>query len=76
MAGGSALNVATALLAMRDGVIPATGNVDEPVEAHGLDLVRENREGDLDVVVVLARGFGGFNSALVLRRYREEEGTP
>jgi minimal PKS chain-length factor (CLF/KS beta) len=72
MAGGSALNVATALLAMRDGVVPATGNVDEPVEEYGLDLVRENRESDLDVVVVLARGFGGFNSSLVLRRAREE----
>jgi minimal PKS chain-length factor (CLF/KS beta) len=72
MAGGSALNVATALLAMRDGLVPATGNVDEPVEEYGLDLVRENRESDLDVVVVLARGFGGFNSSLVLRRHREE----
>ena len=72
MAGGSALNVATALLAMRDGLVPATGNVDELVEEYGLDLVRENRESDLDVVVVLARGFGGFNSSLVLRRHREE----
>jgi minimal PKS chain-length factor (CLF/KS beta) len=35
--------------------------------------VLENRERELDVVVVLARGFGGFNSALVLRRYEEEE---
>jgi minimal PKS chain-length factor (CLF/KS beta) len=74
MAGGSALNVATALLAMRDGLVPATGNVDDPVEEYGLDLVRENRQSDLDVVVVLARGFGGFNSSLVLRRHRE--GTP
>ncbi|WNV75803.1 beta-ketoacyl synthase N-terminal-like domain-containing protein [Geodermatophilus sp. DSM 44513] len=73
MAGGSALNVATALLAMRDGLVPPTGNVEEPVESYGLDLVRETREADLDVVVVLARGFGGFNSALVLRRHRAEE---
>ena len=73
MAGGSALNVATALLAMRDGLLPPTGNVEEPVEEYGLDLVRETREQDLDVVVVLARGFGGFNSALVLRRHRQEE---
>jgi minimal PKS chain-length factor (CLF/KS beta) len=73
MAGGSALNVATALLAMRDGLIPPTGNVEEPVEEYGLDLVRETRQQDLDVVVVLARGFGGFNSSLVLRRYRPEE---
>jgi len=65
--------LATALLAMRDGLLPPTGNVEEPVEEYGLDLVRETREQDLDVVVVLARGFGGFNSALVLRRHRQEE---
>ncbi|HMA46642.1 MAG TPA: beta-ketoacyl synthase N-terminal-like domain-containing protein, partial [Frankiaceae bacterium] len=29
-AGGSALNVATALLAMRDQVVPAVGNLDDP----------------------------------------------
>ncbi|RBY75115.1 ketosynthase chain-length factor [Geodermatophilus sp. TF02-6] len=72
MAGGSALNVATALLAIRDGVVPGVGNLDDPVEEYGLDLVRETREQDVGVVVVLARGFGGFNSALVLRRYPEE----
>ncbi|WP_304999742.1 beta-ketoacyl synthase N-terminal-like domain-containing protein [Geodermatophilus marinus] len=73
MAGGSALDVATALLALRDGLVPPTGNVEEPVPEHRLDLVRETRTADLDVVVVLARGFGGFNSSLVLRRYREQE---
>ncbi|MFD5283684.1 beta-ketoacyl synthase N-terminal-like domain-containing protein [Streptomyces rubrogriseus] len=67
LSGGSALNVATALLAMRDGVIPAVGNLDDPDPAHGLDLVRRPRERRLDTVLVTARGRGGFNSALVLR---------
>jgi minimal PKS chain-length factor (CLF/KS beta) len=67
LAGGSALNVATALLAMRDGVIPPVGNLDDPDPAHGLDLVRQPREGPLGTVVVAARGQGGFNSAVVLR---------
>lgn len=71
-AGGSALNVATALLAIRDGVVPAIGNLDEPIPAEGLDLVREPREMPIDVVLVNARGFGGFNSSIVLRRCREE----
>lgn len=70
-AGGSALNVATALLAIRDGVVPAVGNLDEPVPAEGLDLVREARETPIDVVMVNARGFGGFNSSIVLRRCQE-----
>lgn len=67
LAGGSALNVATALLAMRAGVIPPVGNLDDPDPAYGLDLVREPRERPLRTVLVTARGQGGFNSALVLR---------
>jgi minimal PKS chain-length factor (CLF/KS beta) len=72
MAGGSALNVATALLAMRDGIVPGTAYLDDPVAAPGVDLVQQSRAQDLDVVVVLARGFGGFNSSLVLRKHRAE----
>lgn len=66
-AGGSALAAATALLSIRDGVIPAVGNLDEPDPAHGLDLVRSPREGRVRVALVNARGHGGFNSSLVLR---------
>ncbi|GIF71644.1 beta-ketoacyl synthase N-terminal-like domain-containing protein [Asanoa siamensis] len=68
--GGAALTVATALLALRDGVVPAVGNLARP--GHDLDLVREPRRLDADVVLVNARGFGGFNSSVVLRRHREE----
>ncbi len=71
-AGGSALSVATALLAMRDGVLPAVGNVDSPVPANGLDLVREPRKCPVRVVMVNARGHGGFNSCLVLRKTEPE----
>jgi minimal PKS chain-length factor (CLF/KS beta) len=73
MAGGSALNVATALLAMRDGIVPGTAHLDDPVDAPGLDLVTQNRVQPLSTVVVLARGFGGFNSSLVLRAHQEEQ---
>jgi len=66
--GGAALNVATALLAMRDGVVPAVGNLDDPDPASGLDLVcGAPRELPVRTVLVGARGQGGFNSALVLR---------
>ncbi|MBB3677231.1 beta-ketoacyl synthase N-terminal-like domain-containing protein [Modestobacter versicolor] len=72
MAGGSALNVATALLAMRDGIVPGTAFLDDPVDAPGVDLVQQHRVQEVGTVVVLARGFGGFNSSLVLRRPQEE----
>jgi minimal PKS chain-length factor (CLF/KS beta) len=74
MAGGSALNVATALLAMRDGIVPGTAHLDDPVDVPpGVDLVGASRVQDLATVVVLARGAGGFNSSLVLRRHGKEE---
>ena len=68
--GGAALTVATALLALRDGIVPAVGNLSRP--GHDLDLVREPRRIDTDLALVNARGFGGFNSSVVLRRAREE----
>lgn len=65
-AGGAAIDVVTALLAIRDSVIPPTPGV-QPVHEYGLDLVgAEPRKARLRVVLVLARGFGGFNSAVVI----------
>jgi minimal PKS chain-length factor (CLF/KS beta) len=69
--GGGSLNVATALLALRDCVAPAVGNLTQPVPWYGLDFVRHPRELDKEVVLVNARGHGGFNSCMVLKRYRE-----
>jgi 3-oxoacyl-(acyl-carrier-protein) synthase len=68
-AGGASLDVAAALLAMRDGVIPPTTNLDEPADGCDLAFVTGSaREADVQVALVNARGYGGFNSALVLRR--------
>ncbi|MEU4261460.1 ketosynthase chain-length factor [Streptomyces sp. NPDC025273] len=68
LAGGAALDVATALLALRDGVIPPTANVGAAAPRHTIDLVTEAREANLRHALVLARGHGGFNAALVVRR--------
>ncbi|MEV0564569.1 ketosynthase chain-length factor [Dactylosporangium sp. NPDC050588] len=64
--GGAALDVATAALALRDGVIPPTVNVDAPALAHDLDLVTSARPARLRTALVVARGYGGFNAAVVL----------
>ncbi|MGW0335774.1 ketosynthase chain-length factor [Streptomyces sp. NPDC003011] len=65
--GAAPLDLATALLALRDGIVPATVNVKLSPE-YDLDLVvdRPRRLG-LRTALVLARGHGGFNSAVVLR---------
>ena len=68
-AGGASLDAAAALLAMRDGKLPPTVNLDEPAEGCELDFVTGSaRDADLGTVLVAARGFGGFNAALVLKR--------
>ncbi len=66
-AGGAALDVATAVLALRDGVVPPTVGVRAPELPEGLELVRDRpRLAELHTVLIVARGFGGFNAALVL----------
>ncbi|MDN3295368.1 ketosynthase chain-length factor [Streptomyces ficellus] len=68
LAGGAALDVATALLALRDGVIPPTAHVTDVAPEHRIDLVTgQAREARLEHALVLARGHGGFNAALVVR---------
>ncbi|MDH2427210.1 ketosynthase chain-length factor [Sphaerisporangium sp. TRM90804] len=67
-AGGASLDVATALLAVRDGVIPPTAGGYEPAEGLRIDLVNgAPRPAAVRTALVLARGHGGFNAALVVR---------
>jgi act minimal PKS chain-length factor (CLF/KS beta) len=65
-AGAAAVDVAAALLAIRDGVIPPTANV-QPAAWYPIDLVTGVRRVPLRAALVIARGEGGFNSVLVVR---------
>lgn len=70
MAGGGPLDVVCALLAIRDGMIPPAVNVDTVVPEYEIDLVvGEPRSCPVSTVLVLARGIGGFNSAVVVQRF-------
>jgi len=66
--GGAALDVAWAALALTHGTLPPTINLDPSSAGHGLEFVTEpTRPARLRTALVVARGVGGFNSALVLR---------
>lgn len=66
--GAAPLDVATALLTIRDGMIPPTTHV-SVAEEYELDLVCDQPRSTLaQAVLVIARGYGGFNSALVVRQ--------
>jgi 3-oxoacyl-(acyl-carrier-protein) synthase len=63
--GAAPLDVAAAVLALRDGLIPPTPGAGDV--AHDIDLVTGTaRRKPLRHVLCLARGFGGFASALVV----------
>ncbi|MFC0542858.1 ketosynthase chain-length factor [Kutzneria chonburiensis] len=67
--GGAALDVATAALALRHGVIPPTTGPTRLAPGIELDLVTAPREpARLRTALVLARGHGGFTAALLLGR--------
>jgi 3-oxoacyl-[acyl-carrier-protein] synthase II len=64
-----AAGVAATLLAMRDGVVPPTINVDEPDPECDLDYVPEaGRRLAIEHAVANCIAFGSKNSALVLQR--------
>jgi len=70
-AGGGSLDVASAILSIYWSAIPPTVNVENVVPEYELDLVlNEARHGKIKAALVLGRGKGGFNSAMVVREYR------
>jgi 3-oxoacyl-[acyl-carrier-protein] synthase II len=57
------------ILALRDQVLPATINLDEPGEGCDLDFVPHTaREAKVDVALSNSFGFGGTNGTLAFRR--------
>ncbi|ASW56782.1 ketosynthase chain-length factor [Plantactinospora sp. KBS50] len=71
--GGAALDVATALLAMRQQTLPASAGTAEPAPGCELDFVAANRPARVDTAVVGARGFDGYNTSVVLRRFADTD---
>ncbi|HEX3784162.1 MAG TPA: beta-ketoacyl synthase N-terminal-like domain-containing protein [Pseudonocardiaceae bacterium] len=67
--GGSALDVVTALLAMREQVLPASTGQANPAPGCALNFVAETRPAEVNVALIGARGYDGFNSSLVIGRY-------
>ena len=70
-AGG--IGAVATICAMRDGCVPPTINLEDPSPAVGdLDCTpREARRREVRTALVNAFGFGGQNSALVLRRWED-----
>lgn len=69
--GAASLDLAAALLSLRDQVVPPTINVDRTAPDCPIDLVTARpRPAELRTALILARGRGGFNAALAVRANR------
>ncbi|MEU3751075.1 MULTISPECIES: ketosynthase chain-length factor [Streptomyces] len=65
--GAGPVDVVSAVLAIREGLIPPTTNVVLSPD-YDIDLVTgQPRTASVRTALVLARGYGGFNSAVVIR---------
>ncbi|GAA1395250.1 ketosynthase chain-length factor [Kitasatospora putterlickiae] len=67
--GGSALDAATAVLAMDYGLIPPSAGPARPADGCDLPFVREEQAAEVRTALIGARGFDGFNSAVLLRAH-------
>ena len=60
----------TCVLALRDNVLPATMNLNDPDPELDLDYIpNEPRTAHIDVLMSESFGFGGQNNVLIIRRY-------
>jgi 3-oxoacyl-[acyl-carrier-protein] synthase II len=69
LGAAGAVEAIFSLLAIRDGVVPPTLNLDNPSVETAIDLVpHKAQKRDVDVVLSNSFGFGGTNASLVFRR--------
>lgn len=66
-----AVELCAAALALRDGIVPPTINLDVPDPDCDLDYTPHTaRKAELDGAISVSLGFGGHNAAVALRRYK------
>ncbi len=70
LGAAGAIEMAACVLAMRDGIVPPTINLDNPDEQCDLDYVpHKARERKVRVAVNNSFGFGGHNATLVAKEF-------
>ena len=70
IAAAGSVEAIVCLLAIRDGVVPPTINLDHPGPDCDLDYIPHvARRKTVDVALSNSFGFGGQNIALILRRF-------
>ncbi len=72
LGAAGAVEAIFSVLAVRDGVLPPTINLDDPDEGCDLDFVAgASRKADIRTALSNSFGFGGTNGTLIFRRYED-----
>jgi 3-oxoacyl-[acyl-carrier-protein] synthase II len=72
LGAAGAIEAIFSVLAIRDGIVPPTINLDNPEVETKIDLVpNKARKRKVDVALSNSFGFGGTNASLVLRRLQD-----
>ncbi len=72
LGAAGALEAIFCLLALRDGMLPPTINLEVPDPECDLDYVaNQARPADVEVAMNNSFGFGGHNACIVLRKFRD-----
>jgi 3-oxoacyl-[acyl-carrier-protein] synthase II len=73
LGASGAIEASISTLALSRGFLPGTANLNEPDADCELNLLRSGRDASLEYALTTSFGFGGTNSALLLRRHGAEE---
>src|SRR3712207_5817166 len=69
LGAAGAIEAIFSILAMRDGIVPPTINLDNPSVETAIDLVPHTaKKKDIDIALSNSFGFGGTNASLIFRR--------
>jgi len=71
LGAAGAVEAAITALALSEGIVPPTANLDQPDPACDLDYVpNQSRIQPLRAALSNSLGFGGMNAAIILKRYQ------
>jgi 3-oxoacyl-[acyl-carrier-protein] synthase II len=68
LAASGALEIASTLMTMREGIIPPTINLDEKDPECDINIITKKKKADIKIAISNSFGFGGVNAVVVLKR--------